>query len=115
MKNKAVLSLIEQVIMVLVFAVAAAICLRVFMHADSISQDSSYTDSAFVMAQNTAEMIKNSCGELLLEEGTYFLKENDLVLKAELSETDNQYLGAAEITVYREDEILCEIPVRWQK
>lgn len=114
MKNKAVLSLMEQVIMILVFAVAAAICLRVFMHADSVSQTSSLTDSAYLMAQNAAEMIKNSSGEIL-EEGNYVLDSEGLVLKAELLETENKYLGAAEITVFRGEEILCEIPVRWQK
>ena len=49
--------------MVLVFALAAAICLQIFTKAVGISQETAKRDEAVVMAQNTAELLKASKGE----------------------------------------------------
>ena len=63
MKSKAPMALIEQLIMIMVFALAAAICLRGFVMADQISQHSRDLDNAVLLAQNTAETLK-ACGDV---------------------------------------------------
>lgn len=61
MKSKAPLSLIEQAIMLVVFAVAAVLCLQAFVWADSASKDMADRDAALIHAQSAAEVLK-SCG-----------------------------------------------------
>ena len=61
MRSKSPLALMEQVVMVLVFALAAALCLQVFVLSDRMSGQNQDTDRAVLLAQNTAETIK-ACG-----------------------------------------------------
>jgi len=61
MRSKAPLALMEQVVMVLVFALAAALCLRVFMFSNQMSERNKDIDHAVLLAQNTAEILK-ACG-----------------------------------------------------
>ena len=61
MRSKAPLALMEQVVMVLVFALAAALCLRVFVFSDRMSERNKDIDHAVLLAQNTAELLK-ACG-----------------------------------------------------
>ena len=58
MRSKAPLALMEQVVMVLVFALAAAVCLRVFALSNQMSERNKEIDHAVLLAQNTAEAIK---------------------------------------------------------
>lgn len=58
MKNKASLLLMEQLVMILVFALCAALCLQGFVAADRISRETALRDEAVVLAQNTAEALK---------------------------------------------------------
>lgn len=64
MKSKAPLALMEQMVMLLVFALAAALCLQAFVKSDQISLRSQAKSNAALMAQNTAEMIRYSGGSL---------------------------------------------------
>ncbi len=59
MKSKAPLALIEQTIMILVFALAAALCLRVFVWSEQTSKRDINRDRAVVEAQNAAEILKS--------------------------------------------------------
>lgn len=61
MRSKSPLALMEQIVMVLVFALAAALCLQVFVLSDQMSEKHQDADRAVLLAQNTAEMIK-ACG-----------------------------------------------------
>ena len=61
MRSKSPLALMEQVVMVLVFALAAALCLQVFVLSDQMSENNQDMDRAVLLAQNTAETIK-ACG-----------------------------------------------------
>ena len=61
MRSKTPLALMEQVVMVLVFALAAALCLQVFVFSNQMSEKNRDTDRAVVLAQNTAELLK-ACG-----------------------------------------------------
>lgn len=58
MKSKASLVLMEQLVMILVFALCAALCLQAFVGADRISQETARRDEAVLLAQNTAESLK---------------------------------------------------------
>lgn len=61
MRSKSPLALMEQLVMVLVFALAAALCLQVFVFSDQASEHNADTDCAVLLAQNTAELLK-ACG-----------------------------------------------------
>ena len=64
MKSKAPLALMEQIVMLLVFALAAALCLQAFVKSDQISLRSQTRSNAALAAQNTAEMIRYSGGSM---------------------------------------------------
>lgn len=63
MKSKAPLAMMEQLVMVLVFALAAALCLRAFLWSDSHSRQNAARDRACLEAQNAAELIKHTDGD----------------------------------------------------
>ena len=77
MRSKAPLMLMEQMVMLLVFALAAALCLRAFVKADEISKQSEVRDHAVMLCQNVAETIKDSAET-----------NNQLVLSAVASRLD---------------------------
>ena len=59
MKSKAPLAMMEQIVMVLVFALAAALCLQTFVLSGKISKKSEAKNRAVTEAQNVAEIMKN--------------------------------------------------------
>lgn len=91
MRSKAPLALMEQAVMVLVFALAAVLCLRVFVWSDRTSEIGAATDMAVLKVQSAAEIIKN--------EGKYGQSEED-VLKAVSTRLGGTYSDAdAKLTV----------------
>lgn len=58
MKNRTALALTELCIMLLVLALTAALCLRVFLWADATSRENAVRDGALVQMQNAAEVLK---------------------------------------------------------
>lgn len=60
MKSKAPLSLMEQMIMILVFSLASALCLKVFVESDRVSRFCETRDRASLAAQSAAEVICSS-------------------------------------------------------
>ena len=60
MRSKSPLALMEQVVMVLVFALAAALCLRVFVFSDQASERNEAVDRAVLEVQNAAETLKST-------------------------------------------------------
>lgn len=58
MKNRTPLVLIELTVMLLVFALAAALCLQGFIWANGTSLEESHKDQAFLQLQNAAELLK---------------------------------------------------------
>ena len=64
MKSKASLVLMEQLVMLLVFALAAALCLRMFVLSDRKSLDFEARDYAVLEVQNAAETVKLNYGDL---------------------------------------------------
>lgn len=64
MRNKAPLALMEQLVMLVVFALAAALCLQVFVLSDRMSAHGQDRDHGVVAVQNAAETLKLCGGDL---------------------------------------------------
>ena len=64
MKSKAPLLMMEQMVMLLVFALAAALCLQAFVKSDELSQRSQRRDEAVTAAQSAAEIVRHCQGDL---------------------------------------------------
>ena len=63
MRSKAPLAMMEQLVMVLVFALAAALCVRIFALSDRLSRESVTRDQAVSAVQNAAETLKACRGD----------------------------------------------------
>lgn len=106
MRSKTPLVLMEQLLMILVFALAAAMCLQIFVHADRRSRRNEAVSQAAVQAQNTAEMIKSRGGTLseTLELADGWVQENRTWMRAfevnwqpvqqEISQAEKKISGA---------------------
>ncbi len=63
MRSKAPLALMEQMIMLLVFALAAALCLQSFAKSDRMSERAEERDRALTVCQSAAEVIRHTGGD----------------------------------------------------
>ena len=72
MKHRASLTLMELLVMVLVFALAAAVCLRCFAAAAVTARETDLQTRAALLAQNGAEILKASAGDLEKPEEHFF-------------------------------------------
>ena len=125
MKNKTSLVLLEQVMMVLVFALAAAICLQAFALSDRISAESEWRDRAVLQAQNTVEVVKDCGGDLAqaveklggAQNGdTLMYTVDGLTVSIAPTTSEAPLLGTAQVTVTdAEGAILAELPAAWQE
>ncbi len=137
MKNKAFLPLLEQLCMIAFFAVAAALCLRGFVLANTISENRQIKDRAVVEAQNAAEVIKAvrydadaAAARMSFEktdDGTLCIRYNEnwestddpqatcFTLYAKRTESNAAGLGTAEITVLHRDKTVFSITTSWQE
>lgn len=125
-RSKAPLALMEQIIMILVFALASAVCLQAFVYSDSLSKQGEIRDAAVTYAQQMAEYCKAEDGDLdKVSEKLQADRESDglslsypedglnLRLRVVSSET---YLEKAEITVTDENgEEIYSLSIAWQK
>lgn len=126
MRNKASLVLLEQLVMILVFSLAAAMCLRIFAWSDRTSREMELQDKAAVLCQNAAETLKaegslEGAGEILGAEvrGNCWSAACDEALQLELEEKKSPVpgLGSAEIRAIhvKTGEILFSLTVGWQE
>lgn len=134
MKSKAPLALIELAIMLLVFALAAVLCLRAFVWAETASKENLERDQALVQAQSAAEVLKACTGDpdAAMElygggkEGQTWTVWYDEAwnqtaqaaryrLVAVPVQTGLAYLGMANIQVFREETCLAQLDVAWQE
>ena len=125
MKSKSPLVMLEQLIMILVFALAAALCLQAFALADGQSKKSSAQDIAMLEVQRAAEIIKHCSGNMaeaadILEceagENTLEYEAEGFSIHAEHLSSAAEYLGTAR--VWAEDEngqSIFEIELGWQQ
>ena len=130
MKNKTSLTLMEQVVMVMVFALAAAICLQAFALSSRVSRECEARDEAVLLAQNTVELLKYHAGspEKALaaaaqslggsfENGTLLLaaEEHDLLLLAQAEACDIPGLSRVRVQVLQGDEECFFLIAAWQE
>ena len=136
MKNKAPLALMEQLVMILVFALAAALCLRLFALSDALSSSGAVRDQAVIAVQNAAETLKMSGGSFdklselaggAVEDGVWRLdydaqwnaaQQNKAVytVTAERKETGHPLLGGADVCARSADgKALFAVSVCWQE
>lgn len=135
MKAKAPLSLIEQTVMILIFALAGALCLRVFVWADGHSRDNAQRDQALLLAQNAAQVLKSEGGDYAAAAEVYggawdgrrwtvfydagwqqTSGENTYRLSAVPEPEEVEYLGRAAVEVTdRNGRQLARLSVAWQE
>lgn len=135
MKSKAPLSLMEQLVMLLVFALSAALCLQVFVVSSQMSRWGEARDHAVTKVQNAAEMVKASGGDFRQcasqlggsaddrlwqiwydEDWNQSESEADYHLVITDLTTEYPALGSAKVcaqTVY--GDVLFEVTVSWQE
>lgn len=138
MKGKTHLVLLEQIVMLAVFALAAALCLRAFALADRLSRENMVRDRAVLLAQNTAEVCRSGRGDtaFLMEklggegsaqswkafcgEDLSIVEDSDQpVYRVAVlhEESKKPGLGRAEVSVYMAEDgrLLVKLPVAWQE
>jgi len=125
MKNKASLTLLEQLVMILVFSLAAAACLRLFAWSDRTSREMQQQSQAVILCQNGAETIKAAAdleaGARILgaeQKGSLWTVEHgSLSLELEAKTPPVSGMGMAEIrAVLTETEaVLFSLTAGWQE
>lgn len=117
MKHRASLVLMEQLVMILIFALAAGVCLQLFAAADGVARETEQLDRAVVLAQNGAEAVKTCGGDLAAAEALLGAGEDDLLL--EMTNRDSGVAGLGktqvEVTQISTGEILFSLTVFWQE
>ena len=121
MSNRTFLPLIEQIIMILVFAIISSVCVGCFTIARSISIETEMKDDAVFLAQNIAEELKQK--KSLSQKAVMQYDENLNLTDTDaeytviiLPEEDNDsFLENAKIQVLHGNNVLFELPVSWQE
>lgn len=124
MRSRASLVIIEQVVMLLVFALAAALCLKAFVWADTESADVFTRDKALLQAQSAAEVIKSCRGDMsaaaeIMGGSVYAdgwtIDYDEYVLSVTPAEDELQYMSSAEVCVYEDTQLITSLKVAWQE
>ena len=125
MKSKSPLVMLEQLIMLLVFALAAAMCLQAFALADSQSKTTIARDAAIIEVQQAAEVIKYCGGDMeraaaiLGAEGSdsgLSLVSESYVVRAEKLSSGLELMGQARVFAETADgQCLFEVSLGWQE
>lgn len=132
MGRRRILTLMEQLVMLLILALCAAICVTVFVHAHRINRQAEDLDTAVILCRNGAEVIKSCRGdpaaaaaalgaeltdELLQVRYNAALQadpEGCYILKISLNRSD-PFIGYADITVTRENHTIFTLTTAWQE
>lgn len=136
MKNKAPLSLMEQLVMLLVFALSAALCLQIYVLSGQISRRCEAQGHAVSTVQNTAETVKFCLGDVSrypqLLGGTGTSRQWEIGYDENWEQTPSRQavyrilvipespslptLGSASVTAMtKTDEVLFSVCVSWQE
>ena len=125
MKNKSPLMLMEQILMVLVFSLAAAFCLRAFILSETLSVRNQLESDAALLAQNAVETLKGCGGDF--EEAaallgghcdgeSWTMSEDGFTLTVKREESAVAGLGKAQVDVASaEGEHLFALTAAWQE
>lgn len=112
MKHKVSLLLMEQLVMILVFFLAAALCLQVFAKADAISAETARRDQAVILARNASELLKASGGDYAAAEA---LSRDGYQVTVFSLPSPVPKLACAEIQVSFAEKLLFSLEVGWQE
>ena len=112
MKSKASLLLMEQLVMILVFALAAVLCLQVFLKAGEISDETARRDHAVILARNGAELLKATNGDASAAEA---LGRDGYRVTVNLCQSQQPGLSSANIYVSFGEELLFSLETGWQE
>ncbi|MET0017768.1 hypothetical protein [Oscillibacter sp.] len=141
MRGKATLALMEQLVMVMVFALAAALCVQAFAASNRMSETAAARDRAVQLAQSAAEIMKSRGRDMAqaqsaamdrlggqLSQGVWYVLydrdwnevsddgSKDAVYRLEALPDSDAGQPKAEIRVSVEDgETLTSLPVAWQE
>ena len=136
MKSKAPLALMELILMVLVFALAAGLCLQVFVFAGQVSRNCEAKDRAMLVVQNAAEVWKINDGDAqkcvqklggevdasvwqIGYDATWEktpVSEAEYLVRAVPIETNDPLLGFATVSAQTADgESLFQVDIAWQE
>lgn len=134
MKRRETLTLIEIIIMIGIFAIAAGLCLQIFAAAGKESMENTIRDRSIAEARNTAELLSCYDGDFdtacayyggRVEEECWVIRydvdwnitENNTayMLTVRPEQTDSVFLGKASITVTGTDgNTLFSLTAAWQ-
>lgn len=134
MRSKAPLALIEQAVMLVVFALSAVLCLKAFVWADLRSAENAQADRALLQVQSAAETLKNCRGNCPAAAevmgGTWDGMRWSIRYDENWNETDGEavylllatpgsgtekYLGTAQVEVLKGETSLALLTVNWQE
>lgn len=127
MKNRSSLILVELLVMLLVFALAAALCLRAFAWAEEQSVKSSQKDEAYRQLQSAAETLKHYRGDFESAADSFggnwdgrqwiiSLEAEQITILAAPQTSETDYLGEAGLqAIDREGQCLAQLTVCWQE
>jgi hypothetical protein len=116
--------MMEQLLMVLVFALAAALCLGIFAKTDQMSQQTELRDGAVLLAQNGAETMKACAGDMeqvaqilggTADGKTAEVQADGYRMVMTCLESDVPGLGQGNIEVYWDENLLYTIWTGWQE
>lgn len=139
MKNRTPLLFMEQVVMILVFSLAAAVCVQAFVLSNTISKRSAARDQAVVQAQSAAAVYQKCRGDGqsaarisggAVKNGSWViywdsnwkktgLKDAAYCLKITPLDSDQKKLGQADVSVTalrkNKSEKLTGFSIAWQE
>lgn len=112
MKSKTSLLLMELLVMILVFALTAALCLQVFAKAAAISEETACRDQAMILARNAAELLKATGGD---ESAVRALEQDGYRITVIPRPSTQPGLTCAGIEVAFEEEVRFSLETGWQE
>jgi len=115
MKSKTPLTLMELLVMLLIFSMTSALCLQAFFWSDQISKDVVLQDEAVLLAQKAAETVKHGRGDFEGSDAGSSMESENCTAQVILHDSGMEGLGAANIEVRdRSGNLLYTLPVSWQ-
>ena len=130
MRSKASLNLMELLIMILVFALTAALCLQCFVLANRISKRQEAKDVSVLLVQNAVETLKQTSGNFeqamsilggYMDGNRWIIPYDDdlqqlpdsthMTFRMQVTprETGNPLLGSADVRFFYGNDIIFEI------
>lgn len=125
-RSKAPLALMEQIIMILVFALTAAVCLQAFVYANHLSEQGDRQNLAASHAQEVVEHCKMLSGDLeqvqselqgeLTEDVLSVLFEDDHMMVVLTVTGQSEFLTKAKVSVQDESrKEIFTLDAAWQR